>query len=298
MEDSENGLGVINSRETPSAADVAVALVETLIEGCVDRETLSKKFMERFGGDRHAARTYFSLALRRLVNAGKVAVIKSSGSEVICRSGELTEVIERWGDLIEVLTWGSESKEIGPDIKTNGRVIVYLVRHGLLKALAAFLCRGAKVWAYIDDPIDLSLILDALLVVLQPHGTSPEVEISPACTCSNGDFVLFVPRRVLLTYMAAAMKVGRDDKTYMEYVRKNQWADPNKFKVYILKLPRGQTVRLKPIPTDCIIEYKIPPGSPTPPEPMGPSFYNVLLKPAIFGDETLPLIIRFVRVVD
>jgi hypothetical protein len=62
MGDSENSLGVINTRETSSATDAAVALVETLIDGCVDRETLRKKFMERFGGDRHAARTYFSLA--------------------------------------------------------------------------------------------------------------------------------------------------------------------------------------------------------------------------------------------
>ncbi|MFZ8810610.1 MAG: hypothetical protein ACO2PN_21195 [Pyrobaculum sp.] len=298
MGGSENYSGVINTRETPSATDVAVALVETLIDDCIDRETLRKKFMERFGGDRHAARTYFSLALRRLVNAGKVVVAESGGSEVICRSGELTKVIKKWGDLIEALTWRSEGKEVDPDVKTNGRIIVYLVRHGMMKALTAFLCRDTKVWAYIDDPIDLSLILDALFVVLQPHGTSPEVEISPACTCSNGDFVLFVPRRVLLMYMAAAMKVERDDKTYKEYVRKNQWVDPDKFKVYTLKLPGGRIVRLKPIPTDCIIEYKIPPSTPTPPEPMGPSSYNVLLKPAVFNGETLPLIIRFVRVLD
>ncbi len=298
MEGSKNSPGGINTRETPSAADAAVALMEILIDNCVDRETLRKKFMEKFGGDRNTARVYFNLALRRLVNAGKVVVAKSGGSEVICRSGELTKVIKKWGDLIEALTWRSEGKEIDPETRTNGKIIAYLVRRGLLKALAAFLCRGTKVWAYVDDPVDLSLILDALLVVLQPYGTSPEVEISPACTCSNGDFVLFAPRRVLLTYMAAAMEIRRDDKTYMEYVRKNQRADPDKFKVYILKLPGGQTVRLKPIPTDCIIEYKIPPDTPTPPEPMGPSSYNVLLKPAIFNDETFPLIIRFIRVVD
>jgi hypothetical protein len=105
MGSSENSPGVINTRETPSAADAAVALLETLIDNCVDRETLRKKFMERFGGDRHAARTYFSLALRRLVNAGKVVVMKSGGSEVICRFGELTEVIKEWGDLIDALTW-------------------------------------------------------------------------------------------------------------------------------------------------------------------------------------------------
>jgi hypothetical protein len=300
MEDPENSSGGINTRETPSAADAAVALVETLITGCVDRETLRRRFVERFGGDRNAARVYFNLALRRLAKAGKVAVTKSGETEVICRSGELTEVVKKWGDLIDALTWRSERGEIDPDMKTNGKIIAYLVRRGMMKALAAFLCRGTRVWAYVDDPVDLSLILDALLVVLQPHDILPEVEvkISLGCMCSNGDFVLFVPRRVLLTYMATAMKVGRDDKTYREYVRKNQWVDPDKFKVYILELPGGRTVRLKPIPTDCIIKYKIPPGTPTPPEPMGPSSYNVLLKPAIFDDETLPLIIRFVRVVD
>jgi hypothetical protein len=291
----ENSPSGINTRETPSAADAAVALLEALIDNCIDRETLRKKFMERFGGDRHAARTYFSLALRRLVNADKVVIVKSGESEVICHGKELTKVIKKWGDLIETLTWRSEGKEVDPNIKANGRIIVYLVRRGLLKALAAFLCRGTKVWAYIDDFVNLSLIFGALLFVLQPHGTSPEVKVSPACTCSNGDFVLLVPRKTIITYMAATMKVERDDKTYREYVYKNQWVDPDKFKVYILGLPGGRTVRLKPIPTDCIIEYEIPPGTP---EPMGPSSYNVLLRPAIFDDETLPLIIRFVRVVD
>ena len=298
MGNSENSSGGINTSETPSATDAAVALVETLIDGCVDRETLRKKFMEKFGGDKNAARVYFNLALRRLAKAGKVAVTKSGGSEVICRSEKLVKVIKKWGDLIDALTWRSESKEIDPDMKTNGRIITYLVRRGMLKALAAFLCRGTRVWAYVDDPVDLSLILDALFVVLQPHDTSPKVKISPACTCFNDDFVLFVPRMVLLTYMATAMKVEHDDKTYREYERKNQWVDSDKFKVYILELPGGRTVRLKPIPTDRIIEYEIPPGTPTPPEPMGPSSYNVLLKPATFDDETLPLIIRFVRVVD
>jgi len=267
MGSSESSLGIINTRETSSAADAAVALVETLIDGCVDRETLRKKFMERFGGDRHAARTYFSLALRRLANAGKVVIMKSSGSEVICRSGELTEVINKWGDLIDVLTWRSESKEIDPDIKTNGRIIAYLVRHGMLKALAAFLCRGAKVWAYIDDPVDLSLVLDALWYVILSRITSSGVE--PECTCPNSEFVVFVPKRTLLTYMATTMTI--DQMTNGSDVEDFAY-------IYILKLPGGQTVSLRVIRTDC--EY-------------------LYLQPLTFhSGRALPLIIRFVRVVD
>jgi hypothetical protein len=256
MGSSENGLGVINTRETSSAADAAVALVETLIDGCVDRETLRKKFMERFGGDRHAARTYFSLALRRLVRAGEVVVTKSGGAEVICRSGELTEVIERWGDLID------------QDMRTNGRIITYLVRHGMLEALAAFLCRGAEVWAYIDDPVDLSLALDALRYVILPHNISSGVE--PKCTCPNSEFVVFVPRRTLLTYMATTMTIESQmtNGSDVEYL----------LNTYILKLPGGQTVSLREILTDC--EY-------------------LFLQPLIFhSGRALPLIIRFVRVVD
>jgi hypothetical protein len=260
MESSETSPGGINTRETPSAADAAVALLETLIDNCVDREALRKKFMERFGGDRHATRTYFSLALRRLVNAGKVVVTKSGGSEVICRSGELTEVIEKWGDLIDVLTWGSERKEIDPDVKTNGRVIVYLVRRGLLKALAAFICRGAKVWAYVDNPVDLSLVLDALRYVTSRNG--PE-----ECICPNGEITLLVPRRVILTYMAATV-VAKDD-------------------MYVLKLPDGQTVSLRRIETDCGIYDEKSSLSP-----------QVKLHPAFFDDAVLHLVIRFVRVVD
>ncbi len=284
MGDSENSLGVIKTRETPSAADAAVALVETLIDGCVDRETLRKKFMERFGGDRRAARTYFSLALRRLVNADKVVVVKSGGSEVICRSGELTEVIKEWGDLIDALTW--RGKEIDPETRTNGRIITYLVRRGLLKALAAFLCRGAKVWAYIDDPIDLSLVLDALRYVIPPHNLaltfdvlryvtlpyniSSSVNIELECTCPNSEIVVFVPRRTLLTYMTTTMYIEREGESYV-YIN-------------ILKLPGGQTVSLRNIPTDCIQSWSV--GA-------------VLLQPLIFYDNrSLPQIIRFVRVVD
>jgi len=263
MGDSENSPGGIKTRETSSAADTAVALVETLIDGCVDRETLRKKFMESFGGDKHAARTYFSLALRRLVNAGKVVVTKSGGAESICRSGELTEVIERWGDLIDALTWRSESKEIDPDMRTNGRIITYLVRRGMLKALAAFLCRGAKAWAYIDDPVDLSLILEALRYVTPRNvGTIPE-----ECRCPNGEITLFVPRRVLFTYMATTIAVEDD--------------------MYVLKLPGGQSVSLRRVETDCGIydEKSIFP-------------FRIKLYPAFFDDVALPLIIRFVRVVD
>jgi len=263
MGGSENYSGVINTSETPSAADAAVALLETLIDGCVDRETLRKKFIERFGGDRHAARTYFSLALRRLVNAGKVVVTKSGGSEVICRSGELTEVIKKWGDLIDVLTWRSERKEIDPDVKTNGRIIVYLVRRGLLRALAAFLCRGAKVWAYVDDPVDLSLVLGASWYV-----TSREGGIPADCRCPNGEITLLVPRRVLLTYMAATVVL----KDYM----------------YVLKLPDGQTVSLRHIETDCVIYDEKSILSP----------HQIKLYPPFFDDAVLHLIIRFVRVVD
>jgi len=273
MGSSDNSLGIINTRETSSAADAAVALVETLIDGCVDRETLRKKFMERFGGDRHAARTYFSLALRRLVRAGEVVVTKSGGAEVICRSGELTEVIERWGDLIDALTW--RGKEIDPETRTNGRIITYLVRHGMLKALAAFLCRGAKVWAYIDDPVDLSLALDALRYVILPHNISSGVDIEPECICPNSEFVAFVPRRTLLTYMAITMTVERA-------------ADNVENSDDILRLPGGQTVSLRDIPRDIRTDCMRP-----------QSLDKVLLLPLIFHiGEALPLIIRFVRVVD
>jgi len=265
MGDSENSLGIINTRETSSATDAAVALMETLIDGCVDRETLRKKFMERLGGDRHAARTYFSLALRRLANAGKVVIMKSSGSEVICRSEELTEVINKWGDLIDVLTWRSESKEIDPDIKTNGRIITYLVRRGMLKALAAFLCRGAKVWAYIDDPVDLSLVLDALRYVI----ISSSVNIEPECTCPNSEFVVFVPKRTLLTYMATTIMI--DQMTNGSDVEDFDY-------IYILKLPGGQTINLRTIRTDCA--------------------YIFLHPLAFHSREALPPIIRFVRVVE
>jgi len=270
MGDSENSPGGIKTRETSSAADAAVALVETLIDGCVDRETLRKKFMERFGGDRHAARTYFSLALRRLVRAGEVVVTNSGGAEVICRSGELTEVIKKWGDLIDALTW--RGREIDPETRTNGRIITYLVRHGMLEALAAFLCRGAKVWAYLDDPVDLSLVLDALWYVIPLHNISPSD--NPECACPNSEFVAFVPRRTLLTYMTTtAMIVDQtDDEGYI-------------VNTYVLKLPGGQTASLRDIQTDC--EY--PPG-------LG-SF--VVLQPMFLHNSrrALPLIIRFVRVV-
>jgi hypothetical protein len=272
MGDSENSPGGVETLETSSAADAAVALVETLIDGCVDRETLRKKFIERFGGDKHAARTYFSLALRRLVNAGKVVVAKSGGSEVICRGKELTEVIERWGDLIDVLTWRSERREIDPEVKTNGRIITYLVRHGMLEALAAFLCRGAKVWAYIDDPVNLSLVLDALQYVILSYYISPSD--NPECTCPNREFVVFVPRRTLLTYMATTVTIVRTTDDVGHIVN-----------TYILKLPGGQTVSLRDIQTDCMH----PPGS----------GYFVELRPLFFHSRrSLPLIIRFVRVVD
>ncbi|MFZ8839082.1 MAG: hypothetical protein ACO2PM_09160 [Pyrobaculum sp.] len=268
MEDPENSSGGINTRETPSAADAAVALLETLTTGCVDRETLRRRFVERFGGDRNAARVYFNLALRRLAKAGKVAVTKSGETEVICRSGELTEVIERWGDLIDALTWKSEGREIDPDMKTNGRIIVYLVRRGMLRALTAFLCRGTKVWAYLDDPVDLSLILDALRHVIPQRYLIPQYDerIPTECRCPNGEITLFVPRRVLFSYMATAMVGEIRDKRYVLREEK-----------YVLKLPGGQTASLARIKTDC--------GS-------------FVLRPAVFQDEVLPLVIYFVRVVD
>jgi hypothetical protein len=273
MGEAENSLSVIKTHETPSAADAAVALVETLIDGCVDRETLRKKFMERFGGDRHAARTYFSLALRRLANAGEVVIMKSGESEVICRGKELTEIIKEWGDLIDALTWRSERREIDPEVKTNGRIITYLVRHGMLEALAAFLCRGAKVWAYIDDPVDLSLVLDALRYVILSYNFSPSD--NPECTCPNSEFVAFVPRRTLLTYMTTTATIVDQTEDAVGHI----------VNTYILKLPGGQTVSLRDIETDC----GHPPGS----------GYFVVLKPLFFHRRgALPLIIRFVRVVD
>ncbi len=268
MEDPENSSGGINTRETPSAADAAVALLETLTTGCVDRETLRRRFVERFGGDRNAARVYFNLALRRLAKAGKVAVTKSGETEVICRSGELTEVIERWGDLIDALTWKSEGRKIDPDMKTNGRIIVYLVRRGMLRALTAFLCRGTKVWAYLDDPVDLSLILDALRHVILQRYLIPQYDgrIPTECRCPNGEITLFVPRRVLFTYMATTIVGEIRDKRYVLREEK-----------YVLKLPGGQTVSLGRIKTDCD---------------------SLVLRPAVFQDEVLPLVIYFVRVVD
>jgi hypothetical protein len=200
-------------------------------------------------------------------------VTKSGGAEVICRSGELTEVIKRWGDLIDALTW--RGKEIDTEMRTNGRIITYLVRHGMLKALAAFLCRGAKVWAYIDDPVDLSLVLSALRYVILPHNISSSVDIEPECTCPNSEFVVFVPRRTLLTYMATTMTIERQMTSDVGYI----------VNTYILKLPGGQTVSLRDILTDC----EHPPGS----------GYFVELQPLFFhSGRALPLIIRFVRVVD
>jgi hypothetical protein len=270
MGGSENSPGGINTRETPSAADAAVALLETLTTGCVDRETLRRRFVERFGGDRNAARAYFNLALRRLVNAGKVVVIKSGGSEVICRSGELTEVIERWGDLIDALTWKSEGRKIDPDIKVNGRIIVYFVRRGMIKALSAFLCRGTKVWAYVDDPVDLSLILAALQYIVPMRNLAPPYRRDTDCICPSFDVVLLVPRNVLLTYMAVTMTIEDSG--------------------YVLKLPGRQAVHLKRIKTSCT-------GDPLEPAVL---FYDEIApdEEALYQDGVLPLIIYFVRVVD
>jgi hypothetical protein len=250
-----------DSLETASRVDVAVALLETLIDNCVDRETLRKKFMEKFGGDRHAARTYFSLALRRLVNAGKVVVMKSGRSEVICRFGELTEVIKEWGDLIDALTWKGERREIDLETRTNGRIIAYLVRRGMLKTLAEFLCRGAKVWAYVDDPVDLSLVLAALQHVAPRHHSN----VAGCVACPNADVALLVPRSVFLAYIATTMTAEGD--------------------VYVLRLPTGQTVRLQRIKTNCADVSLAP----------------ILLeagKEAFRQDDVLSLIIYFVHVVD
>jgi hypothetical protein len=207
---------------------MAVELVKTLTDGCVDRETLRSKFIEKFGGDRNVARVYFSLALRRLANAGDVAVMKSGEWEVICRGNKLAEVVKKWSDLVDALTRKSVRREIDPEAKTNGRIVVYLVRHGMLKTLAEFLCRDAKVWAYIDDPVDLSLILAALQHIAprhRPHATN-------CAACSSAGVALLVPRSVLLTYMATTMTTEEGG-------------------TYVLKLPMGQTVRLQRIKTNC-----------------------------------------------
>jgi len=270
MGNSENSSGGINPRETPSAADAAFALVETLIDGCVDREALRKKFMEKFGGDRDAARVYFNLALRRLANAGKVAIMKSGGSEVICHGRELAEVIERWGDLIGALTWKSESKEVDPDIKANGKIITYFVRRGMIKALSAFLCRGTKVWAYVDHPVDLSLILAALQYIVPMRNLVSPYRHSTDCICPSLDVVLLVPRNVLLTYMATTMTIEDSG--------------------YVLKLPGGQTVHLKRVKMSCT-------GDPL--EPAVLLYDGIALdEEALYQDNVLPLIIYFVRVVD
>jgi len=141
-----------------------------------------------------------------------------------------------WGDLIDVLTWRSERKEIDPDVKTNGRVIVYLVRRGLLKALAAFLCRGAKVWAYIDDPVDLSLILDALWYVTSRNGG----RIPEECRCPNGEITLLVPRRVILTYMAATVERREEYfPTYISPTMVKEIVDKKYASREVLRLPWG-----------------------------------------------------------
>jgi hypothetical protein len=244
--------------------------LEILIEGCVDRETLRKKFMERFGGDRNAAKVYFNLALRRLANASKILVMKSGGSEVICRGRELAEVIKKWGDLIDALTWKSESKEVNPDIKANGKIIVYFVRRGMVKALSAFLCRGTKVWAYVDDPVDLSLILAALQYIVPMRNLVPPYRHSTDCICPSLDVVLLVPRNVLLTYMATTMTIEDSG--------------------YVLKLPGGQTVHLKRIKMGCT-------GDPL--EPAVLLYDGIALdEEALYQDSVLPLVIYFVRVMD
>jgi hypothetical protein len=270
MEGSENGLDGINTRETPSAADAAVALVETLIESCVDRETLRKKFMERFGGDRNATRTYFNLAMRRLVNAGKVVVMKSGKSEVICLGKELTEVVKKWGDLIDALTWRSENKGVDQNIKANGRIIIYFARRGMIKALSAFLCRGTKVWAYVDDPVDLSLIFAALQYIVPMRNLAPPYRHDTSCICPSLDVVLLVPRNALLTYMSITMTIEDSG--------------------YVLKLPGGQTVHLKRIKMSCT-------GDPLEPAVL---LYDGIApdEEALYQDSVLPLIIYFVRVVD
>jgi hypothetical protein len=270
MGGSENSLSGVNTRETPSAADAAVALVETLIDGCINRETLRKKFMERFGGDRNVARPYFNLAIRRLVNANKVVVAKYGESEVICRGKELTEVIKRWGDLIDALTWKSESKEVDPNIKANGKIITYFVRRGMIKALSAFLCRGTKVWAYVDDPVDLSLILAALQYIIPMKNLVPPYRHSTDCICPSLDVVLLVPRNVLLTYMATTMTIEDSG--------------------YVLKLPGGQTVHLRRIKMSCT-------GDPL--EPAVLLYDGIALdEEALYQDSVLPFIIYFARVVD
>jgi hypothetical protein len=147
----------------------------------------------------------------------------------------------------------------------------------MLKALAAFLCRGAKVWAYVDDPVDLSLVLGALRYVIPPHNISSSVNIEPGCICPNGEFVAFVPRRTLLTYMAIMMMIER--------LRHNVEDSDD-----ILRLPGGQTINLRDIPRDIRTDCMQPPDF---------VYSSVVLQPLIFDTrEALPLIIRFVRVVD
>ncbi len=117
----DGGASVTNSFEVASRVDMAVALVRALIDACVDRETLRKKFIEKFGGDINAARTYFSLALRRLAKAGEVAIIKFNRNEVICRSEKPTKV-EPSG--VSNVDWG---------------VVASFIQYGILKAFTELL---------------------------------------------------------------------------------------------------------------------------------------------------------------
>ncbi len=103
-----------NSSETTSKADMAVTLVKTLVGNCVDRETLRKKFVEKFG-DPAIARAYLSLALRRLAKTGEITVVKDK-TEVICRSEKPTKV-EPGG--VSGVDWGA---------------VASLIQYGILKA--------------------------------------------------------------------------------------------------------------------------------------------------------------------
>ncbi len=94
---------------------MAVALVKTLVSKCVDRETLRKKFVKKFG-DPAIARAYLSLALRRLAKTGEIVITKSDKNEVICRFEKPTKVEPGGAPSVD---WG---------------VVASLIQYGILKA--------------------------------------------------------------------------------------------------------------------------------------------------------------------
>jgi hypothetical protein len=230
-----------------SLVDVAVQLVKSLLrDGCMDKEELRRGFYGAFRAQtgRGDAKDYLRYALRRLARAGEIVTV----GEAVCRTERLARVIMEWGDLIDAMTvmssfgtsGAAERIKIGPELRTNGRIITRLVRHGMLEALAAFICRPRLVTisAYVNDPVDLALVLDALSLVVPLRYLAPGVHAGSSCQCLDGDITLIVPRSAFLNYMATAAEVVVEPGESGARIR------------YVLELPRGP-VTLEGIQVDC-----------------------------------------------